>query len=214
MKAYITFKNKTKKLLECEDNSFASIITNLNNDIKDIEIIDESKPARINYHLDKNKSFAHISASRSNEDFEKPGMEKEKQKQAEENNRKTEELKKDIKNLGLSYIKTYGVWRERGLPTQEDSFLIPNITKEQALELGKKYGQYSIIFKDKGDETAYMLITLKNDFGKIDKIYDMSKNNKFNRVTKIKSELEPESGWTGLKPNGKGFNYEYIKKRR
>lgn len=174
------------------------------------EILDETKPARFNQHLDKDKSFANISASRSNDEFEKPGMEREKQLQSEENNRKTEELKKDIKDLGLSYIKTYGAWRDTGATTQEDSFLIPNITKEQALELGKKYGQYSVIFKDKGEDTAYMYITLDNeDFGKEDMAFDMSGNAKFNQVKQGKDELEPYSGYTGLKPGGKGYNLSY-----
>lgn len=174
------------------------------------EILDETKPARFNQHLDKDKSFANISASRSNDEFEKPGMEREKQLQSEENNRKTEELKKDIKDLGLSYIKTYGAWRDTGATTQEDSFLIPNITKEQALELGKKYGQYSVIFKDKGEDTAYMYITLDNeDFGKEDMAFDMSGDAKFNQVKQGKDELEPYSGYTGLKPSGKGYNLSY-----
>ena len=174
------------------------------------EILDETKPARFNQHLGKDKSFANISASRSNDEFEQPGMEREKQLQSEENNRKTEELKKDIKDLGLSYIKTYGAWRETGATTQEDSFLIPNITKEQALELGKKYGQYSVIFKDKGEDTAYMYITLDNeDFGKEDMAFDMSGDAKFNQVKQGKDELEPYSGYTGLKPGGKGYNLSY-----
>lgn len=52
------------------------------------ETLEETKPARYNQHLGKDKSFANISASRSNDEFEKPGMEKEKQKQSEENNKK------------------------------------------------------------------------------------------------------------------------------
>lgn len=179
-------------------------------DESDNETLEETKPARFNQHLGKDKSFANISASRSNDEFEKPGMEKEKQKQSEENNRKTAQLKRDIKDMGLSYIKTYGAWRDEGPVTQEDSFLIPNITKEQALELGKKYGQYSVIFKDEGDDTAYMYITLDgDDFGKKDMAFDMSKDAKFSQVKKGKDELDPYSGWTGLKPGGKGYNLSY-----
>lgn len=174
------------------------------------ETLEETKPARYNQHLGKDKSFANISASRSNDEFEKPGMEKEKQKQSESNNKKTAQLKKDIKDLGLSYIKTYGAWRDEGPVTQEDSFLIPNITKEQALELGKKYGQYSVIFKEEGDDNAYMYITLDNeDFGKKDMTFDMGDKAKFTQVKKGKDELDPYSGYTGLKPGGKGYNLSY-----
>lgn len=119
-------------------------------------------------------------------------------------------MKKDIKDLGLSYIKTYGAWRDEGPVTQEDSFLIPNITKEQALELGKKYGQYSVIFKEEGDDNAYMYITLDNeDFGKKDMTFDMGDKAKFTQVKKGKDELDPYSGYTGLKPGGKGYNLSY-----
>lgn len=115
--------------------------------------------------------------------------------------------------MGLSYIKTYGAWRDEGPVTQENSFLIPNISKEQALELGKKYGQYSVIFKEKGEDTAYMYITLDNeDFGKPDMEFDMSGDSKFKQVKQDKDELEPYSGYTGLKPNGKGYNLSYQPK--
>lgn len=193
------------------------------------QVLNETKPARYNSHLDKEKSFANMSAERNNAIYEPvdgdtPKIDaykaKMKQKQSEENNIKTEQLKKDIKELGLSYVKTYGAWNEKGKQTHEHSFLIPNITKEQALKLGKKYGQYSIIFKDKDDDIAYMYITLDDkNYGNVDMKFDMSKTNKFSKVN-IPSEKEKMknssskydySGYTGLKKNGKGYNLSYKK---
>ena len=117
---------------------------------------------------------------------------------------------KDIKDMGLSYVKTYGAWHEQDKTTKEKSFLIPDITREQALELGKKYGQYSIIFKDKEDDTAYMLITLDNEnFGNVDGKFDMSGKEKFTHVDTKDDELQNYTGYTGLKPNGHGYNLSY-----
>lgn len=184
-----------------------------NNEVNESEMLDETKPARYNQHLGKEKSFANISASRSNDELEEPNMRKEKQQQSALNNSKTAQLKKDIKDLGLSYIKTYGAWRDEGPSTQENSFLIPNISKEKALELGKKYRQYSVIHKDNGSDTAYMYITLDNeDFGKPDMSFDMSDKAKFSQVKKSKDELDPYSGYTGLKSGGKGYNLSYKAK--
>ena len=181
--------------------------------------LDETKPARYAHHLGKDKSFANISASRSNAlyepvegDTEKIDKYKKKKKEEQdrENNRRTEQLKKDIKDLGLSYVKTYGAWHEQDKTTKEKSFLIPDITREQALELGKKYGQYSIIFKDKEDDTAYMLITLDNEnFGNVDGKFDMSGKEKFTHVDAKDDELQNYTGYTGLKPNGHGYNLSY-----
>lgn len=179
----------------------------------------ETKPSRYAHHLGKDKSFANISASRSNalyepvegdtEEIDKYKRKK-KEEQDRENNRRTEQLKKDIKALGLSYVKTYGAWHEQDKTTKEKSFLIPDITREQALELGKKYGQYSIIFKDKEDDTAYMLITLDNEnFGNVDGKFDMSGKEKFTHVSAKDDELQNYTGYTGLKPNGHGYNLSY-----
>lgn len=56
--------------------------------------LNETKPARYHQHLGKNKSFANISASRSDDELEKPGNEKDKQKQSESNNKKNRTIKK------------------------------------------------------------------------------------------------------------------------
>lgn len=190
---------------------------------EDYEEIEETKPERLKHHIFNDKSFANISASRTNDEYEILDTDDEetkkykrmmKQKQAAENNRKTEQLKRDIKALGLSYIKTYGAWRDEGQPTYEESFLIPNISKEQALALGKKYKQYSIIHKDKNSDKAYMYITLDNDsFGNVDMAFDVSKQKGVNTAIEPLN-LKPYSGYSGLKRKGKGFNYSYYEKEK
>lgn len=190
----------------------------------------ETKPARYLYHLDKTKSFANISPERNNPLYEPvegdakridDWKRKHKQTQSMENNRKIEQFKQDVKSLGLSLIKTYGKWNEGGKQTNEQSFLIPNITKEQALQLGKKYGQYGIIFKGENDDTAYMYVTLDGEnFGNKDLAFDMSNPSKFTQVKeptreqlrKTSSSLRDYTGSTGLKPNGYGYQPSYKTK--
>lgn len=199
-------------------------------ELLDEEKLNETKPARYLSHLDKSKSFANLTAERNNPlyepiDGDAPSINsyknKMKQNQSAENNRRITELKSDLRKLGLSFIKTYGNWNENGKQTREQSFLIPNITKEQALALGKKYGQYSVIFKDKEDDTAYMYITLDNEnFGKKDMAFDMSQPAKFSQVKEPSAEdkrktspsIRDYTGSTGLKKNGHGFQLKYNEK--
>lgn len=62
---------------------------------------------------------------------------------------RTVELKKDVRNLGLGFNEFIGRWVEDGISYDEKSLLIPNITYRQAYDLGQKYDQASIIYKDK-----------------------------------------------------------------
>ena len=191
-------------------------------------ILDETKPSRLQTHLQKEKSFANLTSEINDPIYEPVEGDtdkidaykrKMKQKQSEINNKMLQELKNDIKHMGLSYIKTYGRWNDKGKQTSENSFLIPDISKEQALYLGKKYKQYGIIYKEKNDDTAYMLITLDNEnFGKIDKKFDFSKPSKFQHIKeptekekqKNSPNLRNNTGSTGLKKNGHGYQLKYY----
>lgn len=220
------FKTTSNKVLIKEFKNDKDLINHLlesSGVYEEMEEIEETKPERLKHHIFNDKSFANISASRTNDEYEILDTDDEKtrkykkmmkQKQAEENNKKTEQLKRDIKSLGLSYIKTYGAWRDEGQPTYEESFLIPNISKEQALALGKKYKQYSVIHKDKNSDKAYMYITLDNDsFENVDMTFDVSKQKGVNTAIEP-SQLKPYSGYSGLKRKGKGFNYSYYEKEK
>jgi len=188
-------------------------------DGEDDEELMETKPARLKHHtLEPDAQFAHISAERNNPLYEPvegetPKIAKykrtKKQAQKAENNKKTEQLKQDIKDLGLSFIKTYGSWHENDKTTSEQSFIVPNISKEDAMKLGKKYGQYSIIFKPRGEGKGSMYVTLDNDdYGKEDMQFVFNRDDDLEDVD-ASVPLTNYSGYSGLKKNGHGYSFKY-----
>jgi hypothetical protein len=60
-------------------------------------------------------------------------------------------LKKDVRELGLGYKEIKGAWRpnKESPITFEYALFVPNMTPAQAITLGKKYNQYSVIYADK-----------------------------------------------------------------
>lgn len=184
-------------------------------------IVDETKPNRLKHHIfNTNTSFAQISGERNKGIYEPvegdtPKIDlykrKKKQEQSASNNKRTAQLIKDIKDMGLSFIKTYGAWKENDKTTREKSFIIPNITKEQAMELGKKYNQYSIIYREKGDNEGNMFVTLPDNFGDVDMTFNLKGD-----VDNIdgSKELDNFNGYSGLKRNGKGYNFKYKEKKK
>ena len=100
----------------------------------------ETSTSRLYAHLTGNKCYAMISAYTiaNNEN---------------ENKRDFSKLRSDVRNLGLGYIPFVSRWTYRNDSgdlelTDEQSLLILGITKEKAIELGEKYNQESIIYKD------------------------------------------------------------------
>jgi hypothetical protein len=57
-----------------------------------------------------------------------------------ENDRRMEDLEKDLRGMGYGPVRVSGSY---GAP--EPSFVVPHISKQELLELGKNYGQHSII---------------------------------------------------------------------
>lgn len=190
MRAIINY-NKNSILFEGSDKDFFDKVTNSNDDIIDVEILDdensenmlsyakeqmkefenefentvnETRASRFNYHLDNTEdSFANISAER-NADFDN------NQDKRAFNNRRTKQLELILKKWDLKgYIKTRGGFDELGQPrinpgdkdSEENSFFIPNITKEQAVKLGKIFNQDSIFFKEKGSNKVEEISTNK-----------------------------------------------------
>ena len=149
-KFIIEFNNK----LENAKNPFLD-------EADDVEI-EETKPSRFLQHLDKTEnSFANISAERElkNSPFnkEKPSEEDIKNHQ-QWNLERTKRLKQELDKRGLrGYIKTKGGYKEVGKSLSDDdeigeenSFFIPNISREDAIDLGKMFDQDTVLFKDKG----------------------------------------------------------------
>jgi len=77
-----------------------------------------------------------------------------------------EQLRKDIRKLGFGYIEmdsgyTYQVDGKSKI-ANEKSYMIPNITKKEALKLALKYGQESILWKD---DKSFVLLGSRKDVG-------------------------------------------------
>nr|DAJ42446.1 MAG TPA: Protein of unknown function (DUF3293) [Caudoviricetes sp.] len=123
------------------------------NESNDEQLEEEISPSRLwKYQEHPEMNFAILSADRS-------------ERTPEENKAKTEELKKDIKSMGYWYTELKGGYVEIGengkrVPVDgEDSFIVPNMTKEEAMELGKKYDQDTVMFKDAKAHTLQYIIT-------------------------------------------------------
>jgi len=99
-------------------------------------LIAESSISRIYQHIEEpGRAFGVISANRAdNSDAE--------------HNKLYAELKTAVRTMGLGFIEMRGGYKgDQGFVT-EPSLFIPSISRKQIIELGKKYNQHSIIFKD------------------------------------------------------------------
>ena len=97
----------------------------------------------------KTKSWAVITASRG-------------ENTPAENARKNKDLENDLRKMGLGFVHADGMWREcknrnieykdcpeeLRVPSPEKVLFIPNIPKDKAVALGKKYEQDSVLFAD------------------------------------------------------------------
>ena len=97
----------------------------------------EVKLSRIwQYISNKNSVFGIVSAYRQ-------------ENSKEENEAKYDKLHRKIKNDGYGYIMLRGGFTEKDIMVEEKSFFIPNIKRDDVIDFGIEYGQYSIIHKDK-----------------------------------------------------------------
>ena len=79
-----------------------------------------------------------------------------------ENKKRNKELEGELRSMGLGFAHADGMWmecqvkgveykdcpEEMKIPSEEKVFFIPNISKEIALKLGKKWDQDSVLFAD------------------------------------------------------------------
>jgi len=100
------------------------------------EYLVESSLSRIWQHVEnKDSVFAVISAYQGDDP-----------KQDKRNHIK---LHNEIRSMGYGLIEFESQWEyEDGFIGKEKSFLVPNIKKEEALQLCKKYNQEAILYKD------------------------------------------------------------------
>ena len=111
---------------------------------------------------------------------------------AAKNVQANEELEKRLRSMNLGFKKIKGHYGE-----PENSFFIPNINKDEALDLGKQYNQETIIFGEKStdskdgksyDGMTFSLIYTDNRFGQIEAQRDVFVNmdNADDFYTKVK----------------------------
>ena len=136
----------------------------------------ESSLSRIWQHIEGDKSFGVISPFR-------------KYYSKKENLERYNELKKIIRDkLRLGYIELDGGFKEEGEWVHEKSLFIPNIIKEDLIELGKKFDQYSVIYKDKNE----FIEIGTNDFSVKGQILSDFIKKGWNKNMQINSELTKE----------------------
>jgi len=136
----------------------------------------ESSLSRIWQHIEGDKSFGVISP------FRKYYSEK-------ENLERYNELKKIIRDrLKLGFIEMEGGFKEEGEWVHEKSLFIPNIKKEDLIEIGEKFDQYSVIYKDKNE----FIEIGTNDFSVKGQVLSDFIKKGWNKNTQINSELTKE----------------------
>jgi hypothetical protein len=110
----------------------------------------------------------------------------------QENNKRMEQLKSDIRSLGYGFIPIEGKYE-----LKENSFAVPNIKKGELIKLGEKFEQDSVIFGEKIHhdnlttmkfefikrgkviETVYASISNDEDLANKDNFYSAIKNKRF-----------------------------------
>ena len=99
----------------------------------------EAKLSRVfQYIEDDKKDFGIVSAFR--------GVNSDK-----ENKARHEELKKLVREMGYGYIEMRGGYKGDEGFNEELSLLIPNITKKGIVDLGRKFQQHSVMYKNDQD---------------------------------------------------------------
>ena len=109
-----------------------------NKSIEEVPLV-EAKLSRVfQYVEDDKKDFGIVSAFRAvNSD--------------KENKARHEELKKTVRQMGYGFIELRGGYKGDEGYAEELSLLIPNITKKGIVDLGRKYEQHSVMYKNDQD---------------------------------------------------------------
>ena len=63
----------------------------------------------------------------------------------QENKERHSQLAKDIRAKGYGYIELVSKWEENGEVSDEQSFLVPKASKQDIINLGAKYEQFSVL---------------------------------------------------------------------
>ena len=149
--------------------------------------INEASLGRVYQHITRNasKSFAILTAFRG-------GYSK------QENLQRNKKLQGDVRSLGNGFFKVKGYWVEcqdpdieyskcpddMKVPVVEDSLFVPNITRKEAVKLGKKYDQDAVIYM--GEETDNQVELVSKSGSSIMKLGKFSPSKIAQAYTRIK----------------------------
>ncbi len=165
----------------------------------DKDKINEASLGRVYQHIkgDASKSFAIITAFRGGYSLK-------------QNRARNKQLGSAIRSLGLGFFKVTGYWVEcqddsleydecpdnMKKPVKEFSYFVPDISKKDAVKLGKKYDQDAIIYQ--GEETGQKVELLSKSGSSIMKLGKFS-------PSKIKQAYTQVKGHTFV---FEGFRYQ------
>lgn len=104
------------------------------------EYLDESKIGRI-WKIIEEKGYTFVVISSFDKNLK-----------IKTNNENHEKMRKELRSMGYGYIELTSKWINDIKETEsEKSFFVTGMEKEDALNLGKKYNQYSVIWKDNNE---------------------------------------------------------------
>ncbi|NIU01654.1 MAG: DUF3293 domain-containing protein, partial [Nitrosopumilaceae archaeon] len=87
------------------------------------------------------------------------------------------QLKKEVRNMGYGFIEMEGAYPEGGKTAREKSLFIPNIKRQEIIDLGVKYDQDSVMFKD-NTEFVYIGTNEYTGIGKVTASFDYKSGKK------------------------------------
>lgn len=165
--------------------------------LKDEHTIYESNTSRIYQHITEDDKWAIVSPYRS-------------ERSEKENRIKMNELKSDVKKYG--FIQFVSRWVEDGIAFDERSLLIPNIDSKDALNLGKKYNQASVIIKDENGCREICTTPFETfQVGDVVRTYNINGDNVMN-IKDAEDIFSKRKGGPASKPikGGKAFHLSEV----
>jgi len=175
----------------------------------DVDEINEASLGRVYQHITKeaSKSFAIITAFRGGYS-------------TKQNKSRNKQLGSDIRGLGVGFFKVTGYWVEcqddsieyddcpedQKKPVKEFSYFVPDISKQDAVKLAKKYDQDAIVYQ--GEETNQKVELISKTGSSIMKLGKFSANKIKQAYTQIKGSTFVFEGFR-YKPTGQLENIAF-----
>ncbi|MBO6011849.1 MAG: hypothetical protein J6P71_08680, partial [Oscillospiraceae bacterium] len=91
------------------------------------------------------------------------------------------DLKRDVRRRGFRFAEYAAKWAEDGAEREARSLLIPGIRLERAIEIGRKHGRQTVVFKDGNVCAEYCAAPFGGHYaGDSVATYDVDKNDPLN----------------------------------